>query len=189
LGFQELMTSSSPDMLAGHDHDDHAHPFPSLRPLIQSAILRKTGHFDTAVAELDATWKEWVAANWPGLADPLAHQYTLSEGVTMSGAAILAHLSRPNGPLDKVLDVLAPINNGDCWTSNQSPARLYDSFSSGKFLLPEDETAVPPQRSDSRTIREKRMAGLIEGGSRDDRLVEIFKGWSTEGPESSNSGL
>jgi hypothetical protein len=194
IGFQELMTSSSPELLQKHFHDDHAHPFPSLRPLIQTALLRKLNHFEKAAAALDKNWNSWVAENWPGLDDPLQHIYSVGDGELLRGDQIIAYLSRTGGPLDQILGTLTalrPENETNCWTGNQSLAEMYHTFTSGDFLKSISvETTVPSRASDSMSTRAMRLeeSQVINIG-RDSRLMEIFKGWSTEGPHGNDPGI
>ncbi len=183
LGFQELLTSSSPKSLEGHDQDDHAHPFPSLRPFVQTAFLRKMGDYEMVADELDANWEKWVETSWPDLRDPLAHAYKLDNMEPMTGNAIREHLARPGGILEKILNVLNAMNDKQCWTGNQSLDKLYERFISGSFLSSDIETIVPPQSSAALTMRNKRI------GPRDAQLDEIFMGWSTEGPHGGDPGI
>jgi hypothetical protein len=190
LGFQELLTSSSPYELLKHFHNDHAHPFPSLRPFIQSAILRKLNRFDSAADKLDENWQRWVAENWPGLQNPLQQIYLVGERNLLRGDEIVAHLSREGGPLDQILNTLVslwPVHEIRCWTGDDDLETMYETFISGKFMEKvEIESADLPEISMSSFIRGQRMA---QENDRKLSLREFFAGWDTEGPNSGDGGI
>jgi len=204
LDFQDLLTDNLPaHFQTGIDH----HPIDALRPLIQTALLRRfagpngTRRFVHAPDALDANWETWLARNREQFQTQTPHQtqFTLPGGERMSGAAILQALAPV---LDLIVTALGAADGNvgkrkrtvwrpwtrDLADSNVPVAKLYEFFTRRRFRMRARRLHAVDEAGSHELLRTLEMCAAEMASGRvfepDEWLpLFLFKSWSSEGDE------
>lgn len=205
LSFQEMLANSPAPVAAVNNQHDHKHPFPALRPLIQTRILRLMSEVNLQldyanIAEmLDQNWIDWSQKQWN--IEPRMNTYQVAaDQPGLQGAKIIEDLTPMLRAMLTVLKAVVPANESSSWSGvireQTSLTELYNNFAFGAFLGSPGEADLPDEMSQvsdndtelprARRLREKHIRDV----SRFNEWLEAqFAGWSTEGPEAGNTGL